>query len=226
MLSDSTIVLAQINSLPWLYKPWVSGKLAEIRETLPTDGAEKIVTFKHVTSEHNIANIHTRLCFDEPSSIPWLSSDDMEIDESFHKKPEEMKPPMTLDLKKEETLLESTQRRTETIMMKPITLQKLVSVQLPLEKMNPEVLPKHEAFEIVDELLKKHNFKTTVSILTTLLMFNKKFQLNSARSRAQELIISVYQTEMKDWVNSFGGNIFFKIPPTNDGEPVWLQARE
>ena len=150
----------------------------------------------------------------------------MEIDESFHTEPKAMKPPMTQDLKKEETLLESTQKRTEKIMMKPITLQKLVSVQLPLKKINPEVLPKHEAFEIVNELLIKHDFKTTIGILSTMLMFNKKYRINSVRDRAQELIIAVYQQEVRDWVNSFGGNIFFKLPPTNDGEPVWLQARE
>jgi hypothetical protein len=83
VLSDSQIVLNQIRSLPWLFKPWVSAKLAEIRETLPTDGAEKLVVFKHVTTAHNVSDRQTRLCYEEPQNIPWLNNS-LCIDESQH----------------------------------------------------------------------------------------------------------------------------------------------
>ena len=110
--------------------------------------------------------------------------------------------------KKEELKLESIQKKTEKVVMPPMTLQNLVSVQLPLQLKNPEVLPKHEAFEIVNELLIKHDFKTTIGILSIMLMFNKRYQISSAKDRANDLIIAVYQHEVRDWVNSFGGNIF------------------
>ena len=61
VLSDSTIVLAQIASLPFYYKPWVACRLAEIQELLPRENPD--ITFLHVASQHNIADISTRFCF-------------------------------------------------------------------------------------------------------------------------------------------------------------------
>ena len=49
VLSDSTIVLAQIASLPFYYKPWVACRLAEIQELLPKENPN--ITFKHVASQ-------------------------------------------------------------------------------------------------------------------------------------------------------------------------------
>ena len=84
VLSDSMIVLAQINSLPFYYKPWVACRLAEIQELLPK--SDPIITFKHVKSEHNLADISTRLFFESPEYIPWFNGD-LIIDESYHTVP-------------------------------------------------------------------------------------------------------------------------------------------
>ena len=69
ILSDSTIVLSQVASLPYFYKPWVSCRLAEIQELLPKD--DPIISFLHVKSEHNVADWSTRLCFKQAEEIPF-----------------------------------------------------------------------------------------------------------------------------------------------------------
>ena len=73
VLSDSTIVLSQIASLPYFYKPYVASRLAEIQELLPSSDPK--IQFKHVRSEGNIADIGTRVSFPEPEEIPWLADE-------------------------------------------------------------------------------------------------------------------------------------------------------
>ena len=149
VLSDSQIVLSQKNSLPWLFKPWVSAKLVEIRETLPTDGAEKLVVFKHVTSAHNVSDRQTRLCYEEPKNIPWLSGDNLVFDESHHTYPIVTKVLYCPEIKKEEMAI-STQKRTRGTLLPPVTLQNLVSVQLPLQLKEPEEKKHHPSYHIVN----------------------------------------------------------------------------
>ena len=84
VLSDSLIVLSQINSLPFYYKPWVACRLAEIQELLPK--SDPTITFKHVRSEHNLADLSTRLFFEGPESIPWFSGN-LVINENYHTVP-------------------------------------------------------------------------------------------------------------------------------------------
>jgi transposase InsO family protein len=230
ILSDSMIVLQQINSLPWLYKPWVSARLAEIRETLPIDSAEKPIRFKHVVSSANIADRHTRLCYEEPHNIPWMTGKDLEIDETKHTDPGKTEKIFdTSDLKKEEIKYESIQNRTfMNVQLQPISLQNLVSVQLPLQPKMPKIpedKEHHQAYYIVNELLTRHNFNTTVGILSKILQLNKKYEVSVARERAIELIVAVYQQEEADWCRTFGGHLFYKLEPANLGEPIYLQAR-
>ena len=128
VLSDSTIVLSQIASLPYFYKPYVASRLVEIQELLPISDPQ--IQFKHVRSEGNLEDIATRISFPEPEEIPWLAGEG-----NIKLKTELISDPMCLnvshlpDTKKNKI---SCQNLSNYFCFPPITITQLVSVQLPL----------------------------------------------------------------------------------------------
>ena len=57
-------------------------------------------------SEHNVADISTRLCFKHPSEIPWFSGD-LKIDERFHTSPVGQNVANLPDVKKQEVTVQN-----------------------------------------------------------------------------------------------------------------------
>ena len=129
------------------------------------------------------------------------------------------------DLKKEEMAI-STQKRTRGTLLPPVTLQNLVSVQLPLQLKEPEEKKHHPSYHIVNGLLLKHSFQKTVGILSRILSLSRKYEASAAQERATEIIIATYQQEESSWCDSFGGCLFYKLTPDVPGEPIYLQARQ
>ena len=112
------------------------------------------------------------------------------------------------------------------VKLQPMSLQNLVSVQLPLQCKLPEEKEKHEAYEIVHDLLTKHSFNITVNILSRILQLSNKYEVSEARQRAIEIIVACYQQENSSWCSNFGGHLFHKLEPASLGEPIYLQARQ
>ena len=117
--------------------------------------------------------------------------------------------------------------QNKTFCFPHITLQNLVSVQLPLEKNSaPKEPVKHICFELINNLLVRNNFKRTVNVLSRILrLLNNTLSEHAAREKSLKLIFCVYQQEAQKYIDSFGGHLFAKVSPTQENEPTYLQVR-
>jgi hypothetical protein len=70
VLSDSAIVISQIHSIPSYYRSWTASRLQEIRECCPPGSRE--ISWFHVPTGSNLADICTREYYSQPSEICWL----------------------------------------------------------------------------------------------------------------------------------------------------------
>ena len=200
----------------------MSCRLAEIQELLPKE--DKQITFLHVKSEHNVADWSTRLCFKMPEEIPFYQNGgNLVIDESFHSAPQSKILSDLPDVKRKEMTVQN-----QMLSFPQITLQNILSVQLPLEKISaPKEPVKHVCFDLVNRLLERNCFKRTVNILSRILrLLNQSLDEHSAREKSLKLIFCAYQQEAQKYVESFGGHLFAKVSPTEKGEPTYLQVRE
>ena len=154
MIGDSSIVLAQIMSLPFLYKSWSGTRLHEIQEL--TSG--KNVTFYHCPSQANIADLNTRVFTDPPENIPWWGEKSLKIDESQYGSPKMRKLEELPDTKKQDIHI-SVQN---SLKIKPgidaasatgirLPLMQLLAVATPLERITEVEESSHISFDIVDE---------------------------------------------------------------------------
>ena len=234
MIGDSSIVLAQIMSLPFLYKSWSGTRLHEIQEL--TSG--KNVTFYHCPSQANIADINTRVFTDQPENIPWWGKPSLEIDESVYKSPKMQKLEELPDTKKQDIHI-SVQN---SLKIKPgveassapgirLPLIQLLSVATPLERKTEVIESAHISFDIVDELLKRKSYEKTVRILARVLQWsprNKNETFIQCQEMATDIIFCCYQNQNIKYIMDFGGNLFSKISSTDDlkTDPCKLQVRE
>ena len=223
VLSDSTIVLSQIASLPYFYKPYVAARLAEIQELLPSSDPQ--IQFKHVRSEGNIADIGTRVSFPEPEEIPWLAGEgDIELKTELISDPLCLNVSHLPDTKKNEI---SFQNMSNYFCFPPITVTQLVSVQLPLEPKQEEEKVKHPAFQMVDNLLKRKSLSFAINVLARIMKWrNPDIGFSDCQNKMRQLIFVIYQLENMAYVKSFGGHLFSKIVPKSVDEPTFLQCRQ
>ena len=223
VLSDSTIVLSQVASLPYFYKPYVAARLAEIQENLPESNPK--IQFKHVRSEANIADIGTRVSFPEPQDIPWLANDgDIKLREDMISDPLCLNVAQLPDTKKNEI---SVQNLSQSFYFPPISVKQLVSVQLPLEPKLEQKDVDHQAFQLIDDLLKRKSLFVTINVLARIWKWrHKNVDFHDCQMKMRNLIFIVYQKRNPKYVQNFGGHIFTKIMPKDETEPVFLQCRE
>ena len=128
---------------------------------------------KHVASQHNIADLSTRLCFKHPSEIPWFSGD-LKVDERFHTSPVGQNVANLPDVKKQEVTVQN-----RACGYPVMTLQNLVTVKLPLEPNMPEERQKHKAFQDVNNVLTRNSFSRAVNIMARIFqIFNKSIIAN------------------------------------------------
>jgi hypothetical protein len=120
-------------------------RLAEIQEVLPKENPN--ITLKHVASQHNIADLSTRLCFKHPSEIPWFSGD-LKVDERLHTSPVGQNVANLPDVKKQEVTVQNGACGDVLNDYPVMTIKNLVMVKLHLEPNMPEERQKHKAFKM------------------------------------------------------------------------------
>ena len=232
MIGDSAIVLAQIMSLPFLYKPWTSARLSEIQEL--TEG--KSVTFFHCPSQHNVADINTRLYMNSPESIPWFEQSSLDIDETVYRTPKLEKLEDLPDTKKSDIHITvqnhmKTKKNVDPSTGIKLPLMQLMTVATPLERKEETTEPEHVSFEIINGILQRKTYDATVRVVARILQLsppNREKTLMECQEVAKDLIFCCYQKKNLQYIQSFGGHLFSKIPSTDGtvNNPCTLQVRE
>ena len=181
-------------------------------------------------SEHNIADISTRLYFKEPIEIPWFKGD-IKVDERFHTLPVSQNVANLPDVKKQEVTVQNVACKEVLDKYPLMTLQNLLTVKLPLYLKTPPERQNQNLFKEVDEILTRNELKKATNVIARIL---QRFGKNETKienfcdfqEKARKLIVCAYQSENQDYVRSVGGNIFSKITSENELEPTVLQVRE